>query len=615
MRKLISIAVVACALSSLFLALLAACSGGVVRKLFEDPQERTVFQIQDFKLTELPAGGGVYQFWLGTADENLPLYQFVVVGSSLWPPEYLDYDPEDLPGDIKSLGTLTNTEIEIDLPEDLTVKDIDAVYLTIEPPGEDDGIMSQSILLSGGLNVRGRANMAFDATGERGGLPDVFSVSGKLMLAIPTNREPVAGNGDGEASALPRLPTADGDETPPEWITGYGIISAEYNVEATEITVTFGDAQDADSPPETYVLYWQDGTSIDFADDGVQASAIELDITGQDEAPFTYVLDADDISVIGGVISLAVHARDSADPPNETPQLDPHPEHPYGTDWLTVATSDIFPPVWVAESGIISATYNELDSEITITFGMAEDADSPPVSYIAYWQAGSEIDFLDSTVIASAIELDISGQEEPPYTATMTSTEIPEIGEAISLAVHARDSAEPFNETPVLDPHPDHASGRDWLTAVPGDPYYKGIWFVAIPDEGGEPVASLDLPDLTDVTGWEYEAWAYKQDEQILLSLGRFKNPLAQDFDGAGDGAGQGPPYEAPGSDFLTSSYDFRDVNWEFYITVEPSPDTSPAGFAWKILSAGAKVDLGPNDALDLEGYTGNPPFGVARVL
>lgn len=471
----------------LALAFAPACSGGFVRSLFENPGDSTVFQVQNLSLSALPTDGGVYQFWYAIDEVNTSILRFIIVGTSLWPVEYLDYEPADLPASLKSYGTLSNTELEIELPEGKSRSDIDTLFLTVEPIGEDDGIMSDSILLSGKLNVRGRANMALDSDNEYSGLPNVFDGTGSIMLAAPTNQPAETS----QISAIPSDDTAkgisqDGDTTPPEWIVGYGIISATYNTDDTEIAITFGSAGDADSPPVSYVLYWQAGDSIDFDDNTVKANSILLDITGQDAAP---------------------------------------------------------------------------------------------------------------------------------YTSSFTSTEISAIGSTVSLAVHARDSAAPQNETAALDPHPTHPSEKDWLTVTPANPWYKGVWYVNIPDGATEPVASLTLPDLTEVAGWTYESWAYNSADQTLLTLGRFKNPKAVDSDAGGVQAGEGEPYAAPGSDYLSSEYDFRVSTWQFFITVEPEPDTDEAGFAWRLLTVNAKTDVTESEAIPLTPYTGNQPFGVARIL
>jgi hypothetical protein len=467
--------------------LLAACSKGVVRGLFENSANQNVVQLQNFNLPELAKGSGVYQLWLGVEEQRIPLFKFIISKSSLWPPEYLDYEADKIPPDLTSYGTLSNSEVIIDLPEGVARSDIDTVFLTIEPSENDTDDMSSSILLAGGVNIRGRANVSLDSQGLYGALPDVFIGTGSIMLDTPTNREAAeVSRISSLATSQIRLPSQDGDTTPPEWTNGFGIISAAYNDDATGIA---------------------------------------------------------------------------------------------------------------------------------ITFGLAEDADSPPVSYILYWQEGEAIDFEDNTVKSNVKVLNISGQTEPPFTATITDALIPSLGNTISLAVHARDSATPPNETAPLDPHPTNPGGHDWITVAPGEPWYRGIWFIQIPEGSTTPEPSLNLPDLTEVAGWTYEAWVYNQTDLILLSIGRFKNPKAADSDGAGVGAGQGTPYDAPGSDFLTTDYSFKAAGWQFYVTIEPEPDSDASGFAWKLLTANAKTDMVKGEKLDLTKFAGQKPFGIVRIL
>ena len=617
-----AIAVVAvCALA---LAVSPSCSGGLIRPLFESQQDFTVFHLQNFSLPALSKDGGVFQFWFETDVARYPVLRFVVVGQELWPPEYHDHDPEDLPSGFSSLGTLTSTQFQFDLPEEVEIGDIRTVFLTVEPTGPDDGVMSGSILLVGGVNVRGRANMTFDADNSYGGLPNVFlSPAGSFMLAIPTNRPAAETSSIGsfargfESMQVRRVSQNGDDVTPPQWLdeNAVGILTAFYDDASGAIQITFAEAEDADSPPVSYFAYWQEGYEVDFEDALVNGRVVALDITGQESAPFSATLTADDIPDIDGPVSVSVLARDSADPVNETEPLAQNINRSNARDWLTVGPGDYMPPTWITGRGIISGSYNDLGDEIAIRFGEAVDPFSIPITYVLYWQAGNELDYAAAQAQGRVIELNITGQEEAPYTATLTVEDIPALGDAVSLAVHARDSAVPYNETPVYFPHPTLPAGNDWLTVVPGDPFYKGIWFVTIPEGETEPVSSLVLPDLSDVPGWAYQAWAFHQTSEILVSLGRFKDPSAPAMDGKGPHAGPGMPFNAPGRDLISTDYDFRDAAWLIFITVEPDPDTSEGGFAWRLLSVSSDPDMLPGREKEMVRFSGSPPFGVVRIL
>lgn len=112
--------------------------------------------------------------------------------------------------------------------------------------------------------------------------------------------------------------------------------------------------------------------------------------------------------------------------------------------------------------------------------------------------------------------------------------------------------------------------------------YDQGVWFV-VPGQG----AGLDLPELP--AGWVYEGWVVGDEGPI--STGRFLDPMASDFDGAGDAAGpdSAPPF--PGQDFIDPAMSL--VGGAVVISVEPEPDNSPAPFFFKPLVDMAAEDLG----------------------
>lgn len=143
------------------------------------------------------------------------------------------------------------------------------------------------------------------------------------------------------------------------------------------------------------------------------------------------------------------------------------------------------------------------------------------------------------------------------------------------------------------------ASGK-YILATPTDNddtnEASGVWFL---DNTNAPpaVAGLELPELPD--GWKYEGWAVIGSTPI--STGTFTNVSAADDNAAtsmfkGD-AGNGPGY--PGEDFLqnppagiTFPTDLKGAT--IVISVEPSPDNSPAPFTLKPLA-----HIVPLDAMD----------------
>ena len=113
------------------------------------------------------------------------------------------------------------------------------------------------------------------------------------------------------------------------------------------------------------------------------------------------------------------------------------------------------------------------------------------------------------------------------------------------------------------------------------DDDYSSIWFLQVTDDG--PAASLDLPTLP--AGWAYEGWTVGPTGP--LSTGTFLSGSgADDFSGF-SGPEDTPPF--PGEDFVANAPEGltfpRDLSgYPVVISVEPSPDDSPAPFALKPL-------------------------------
>jgi len=136
------------------------------------------------------------------------------------------------------------------------------------------------------------------------------------------------------------------------------------------------------------------------------------------------------------------------------------------------------------------------------------------------------------------------------------------------------------------------AAGK-YILATPTDNdmtnEYSGVWF--LDNTNMPPVAGLNLPVLP--AGWKYEGWAVVNGSPI--STGAFTNVAATDE--AADFSGpialpmpNGADGFFPGEDFLvgapngvTFPLDLRGET--IVISVEPSPDNSPAPFALKPLA------------------------------
>ncbi len=115
--------------------------------------------------------------------------------------------------------------------------------------------------------------------------------------------------------------------------------------------------------------------------------------------------------------------------------------------------------------------------------------------------------------------------------------------------------------------------------------YFNGIWWL---DPAAGPGVSASLPQLP--AGWAYEGWVAGPEGAI--STGRFLDASAVDSDGQGITGG---PYAAPpfpGQDFVVPPVDLTS-GFAAVLSIEPSPDNSPAPFAFKPLVDGDIEALG----------------------
>ncbi len=111
----------------------------------------------------------------------------------------------------------------------------------------------------------------------------------------------------------------------------------------------------------------------------------------------------------------------------------------------------------------------------------------------------------------------------------------------------------------------------------------SGIWFLEVPG----PNPSLVLPQLPP--GWVYEGWAVI--DGVPVTSGTFLQATGfDDFDGFSGDQG-GPPF--PGEDYLKNAppgltFPTDLTGATVVVSVEPSPDDSPAPFAIKPLTGNA---------------------------
>ena len=149
-------------------------------------------------------------------------------------------------------------------------------------------------------------------------------------------------------------PVAPGDYMPPVWDTTTGVTSVVPGENL--VTVIWGTATDAMTPPVEYLVY------IDEDDDPWDTSPV-IKPTND---PHVF-MDLDN----GTEYWCGVRSRDSADPPNVEKN-----------DVVMSATLDTTPPVWDDTIGVVTVVPGE--GSVTVEWGTATDAVSPPVEYLVY---------------------------------------------------------------------------------------------------------------------------------------------------------------------------------------------------------------------------------------
>ena len=156
-------------------------------------------------------------------------------------------------------------------------------------------------------------------------------------------------------------PVTPGDYMPPVWDTTTGITSVVPG--ENHVTVTWGTATDAMTPPVEYLLY------IDEDDDPWDTSPV--------------IKPTNDPHVFANLENgteywCGVRSRDSADPPN----IDDNNLVMSATPDEGQVTLDTTPPVWDDTIGVVTVVQGE--GSVTVEWGTATDAVSPPVEYLVY---------------------------------------------------------------------------------------------------------------------------------------------------------------------------------------------------------------------------------------
>jgi hypothetical protein len=139
----------------------------------------------------------------------------------------------------------------------------------------------------------------------------------------------------------------------------------------------------------------------------------------------------------------------------------------------------------------------------------------------------------------------------------------------------------------------------------------SGIWFLDL--FGGSPVAGLSLPTLP--AGWKYEGWAVINGRPV--TTGTFTSVAGSDAAAPFSGTQAGPPF--PGEDFLRNApsgltFPTNLSGGMAVISVEPSPDDSPAPFTIKPLVGAIPANAADHVAFSMALNAASFPRGTATI-
>jgi len=296
------------------------------------------------------------------------------------------------------------------------------------------------------------------------------------------------------------------DTTPPVWVAGTGITNS---VAADGIIkIWFGRAEDAESPPVQYVLR--------YATSPIGQASDVRTIVGV-TSPFYLGSDPGHNIVNGTEYYMLVRARDSADPYNETSNP---PDELIGKGRGTPqsgSTADILPPEWDDEIGITQVLSG--DGQLSISFGSATDAGSPPVRYRLYYAPGNGPIIKDQATVVNDIV--------SPHLLTGLAND-----QVYSLLVTALDGATVPNETenvefslgmPSASGNPD-LTPPVWIdqpgikAVIPGDGSARVTWHGA---------TDADTPPVTYSVYWEEDDGTPPLDYGAADTAGRVMHGLS----------------------------------------------------------------------------------------
>lgn len=133
--------------------------------------------------------------------------------------------------------------------------------------------------------------------------------------------------------------------------------------------------------------------------------------------------------------------------------------------------------------------------------------------------------------------------------------------------------------------------------------YAAGIWWL---DPAGGPGPSLILPVLP--SGWVYEGWVVGASGPV--TTGTFSAVDKADADSGGPTAGTDATPPFPGQDYINPLMNL--IGYAAVISVEPSPDNSPAPFTLKPLVDSDVIDVGAGVLQTMGNTAATFPTGTA---
>jgi len=281
----------------------------------------------------------------------------------------------------------------------------------------------------------------------------------------------LCGCGGGKNPTIP----PESDKEPPVWDSTTGITNAVPSEDG--ITVYWGTATDKDSPPVYYLLYMDtDNNPWD-----------KTPIIKPTNAPYKFSGLSENL-----IYWFGVRCMDSAIPPNVDTNTN------VTQSYISSGNGgDVFPPVWDSTIGVVSLDAG--GEQVTVHWGTATDANTPPVGYRVYMsEDGYPFDDYFVTL-----------PNNNPYTFTGL-----ENGRTYWFGVRAFDNVKPPNvdsnivilytvpDSGGIDDDPPHWDTTIGVTALESDDASITVHWGTATDDETPPVSYLVYLD-TDSNPWD----------------------------------------------------------------------------------------------------------------